>query len=250
MIIKYFHFKWIIQLTEQTKLYNFLLLQGSTAKAVLQKYSETQVNKPISFCLFIFYSKTNLITLCLTHITYFWSSFSMKCRDAVLGQASPGVIHGMLKTAWAWLPAYKWARALLLYKWQGSPHSWQIKAATLSQHYSERHEFSRETWHRVLHQHWRKAETHRATVPPHHHCQASPWWNYTHWVCFKWSTKESPATPTHFGKTGCPSCRWWTRARTLTPWWEERAQTALQPFASKRGVTTIPSFYGCWGVHL
>lgn len=134
-------------------------------------------------------------------------------------------------------------------KWQGSPHSWQIKAVTLSQHYSKRHEFSREMWHSVLHQHWRKAEAHRATVPPHHHHQAGPWQNYTHWVCFKWSSKKSPTTPTRFGKTGYPSCRWWTRARTLTPWWEERALAALGSFASKRGVTTIPSFYGCWGVN-
>lgn len=31
----------------------------------------------------------------------------------MLGQASPSVIHGMLKTPWAWLPEYKKARALL-----------------------------------------------------------------------------------------------------------------------------------------
>lgn len=60
----------------------------------------------------------------------------MKCRDAVLGQASPSVIHGMLKTPWAWLPAYKWARALLRNAngkaalFPGKLRQWQ----TLSQH--------------------------------------------------------------------------------------------------------------------
>lgn len=144
------------------------------------------MNKPVSFCLFIFYLRTNLITLCLTHITYFWSSFSMKCRDVVLGQASPSVIHGMLKIPWAWLLAYKSARVLLRNAngkaalFPGKLKQWQ----TLPQHYSERHEFSRETRHSALHQLWGKAGAHRATVPPHHQCQCGPWKNYTHWGCF------------------------------------------------------------------
>lgn len=60
----------------------------------------------------------------------------MKCRDVVLGKASPSVIHGMLKTPWALLSAYKWARALRRNAngkaalFPGKLRQWQ----TLSQH--------------------------------------------------------------------------------------------------------------------
>lgn len=49
------------------------------------------MNKSVSFCLFLFIWKQNLITLFVTHVAYSWSSFSTKCRDAVSGQAFPGV---------------------------------------------------------------------------------------------------------------------------------------------------------------
>lgn len=78
----------------------------------------------------------------------------------------------------AWLPAYRWAKALL-HKMVRQPLFWLTKAGTnmLSQH-SETHSFPREGWHRLLHQRWRRQRL-AATVPLHSYCLTGSCHDYT-----------------------------------------------------------------------
>lgn len=178
----------------------------------------------------------------MTHVAYSWSSFSTKCRDAVLGQAFPGVTLCDAENSHPLKPSglgclHMNEPGLFSVMQMARQPSFLANEGKRFHCAQETQGFPREMWHRVLHQQWGQAETCTATVPPQllsDRPQPRP-----HWVRFQRSTKKSPAASTRFGPTGFCKCRWQTRAGTWAPGREKRALSAssacyLGTFASKK----------------